>query len=407
MRVHTTDLHESTAGSRLHAAEAEIARLREALAAARDEQRRSVERTDAFLNILAGELRNPLAPMTHALQILRQRGPHAPEIHWAREVIAHQMQQMDRLIEDLVDLSLMTNGGVELQREEVPLLEIVDRAVGSMRAYLERYNHNLTVTLPPERVILDADPRRLIHVLSHLISNSAKFTNSGGNIRVSATLENTTITICVRDSGMGISRDRLASLFQPFRAIDPTRRSEGGLGVGLSVARYLVELHGGQIEAHSDGAGLGSEFRLVLPIVVPTAQGAAGKGARSRRSRILVVDDNRLAADSLTVLLQEAGNESATAYDGASAISKAEAFRPDVVLLDLSLPGSSSGHDICRQLRNEAWGKDMLILAVTGWGQAAMRDQSAAAGFDDHLVKPVHPEKLMRLIESNQKKQGL
>jgi signal transduction histidine kinase/CheY-like chemotaxis protein len=402
--VHTIDRLEHPGESRLRAAEAEIARLRELLAESREEQQRAVERTDTFLNILAGELRNPLAPMTHALQILRQRGPHAPEVHWAREVIAHQMQQMDRMIEDLVDLSLMTNGGVKLQREEVPLIELVDRAVASMRAYLERYNHNLTVTLPPARVTLDVDPRRMIHVIGHLLSNAAKFTNAGGTIQVSATMENGVVVLSVRDSGVGIAPERLGTLFQSYRGVDPQSRTEGGLGIGLSIVRCLVELHGGSVEAVSPGLGLGSEFRLTLPLVVPDRSSAAIAGdLEPRRSCILVVDDNQLAADSLTMLLQEAGNECATAYDGPSGVKKAEEMRPDVIVLDLSMPGQS-GHETCSLIRSQPWGRDIFIVAVTGWGLAAMRDQSAASGVDAHLVKPVHPDKVMRMIDDHRKR---
>jgi signal transduction histidine kinase/ActR/RegA family two-component response regulator len=389
--------------------EQEIQRLRTALAEAQDHHRLCVERTDQFLKVLGHELRNPLAPMTNALQILRQRGPHAPEVHWAREVIAHQMQQMDRLIEDLLDLSHMHNGGLDLHLERVPLIDVVDRAVATMRAYLERFGHHLTVNLPPQEILLYGDARRIAHLLAHLLSNAAKFTHAGGNIWVTAVLHDDHVELTVRDSGAGIAPERLPTLFQPFRDIDQVRRTEGGLGIGLSLVKYLVDLHGGTIEARSAGLGLGSEFVLSMPTVreAPSEpeSGLDPIYAPSRRTRVLVVDDNRLASDSLTVLLQEAGYEACTEYDGASAVKRAEAFRPDVILLDLGLP-RKSGTDICEIVRKEKWGRDILIVAVTGWGQAEVRDQSFASGFDDHLVKPVHPDELMRLIVEHQKQRA-
>lgn len=391
------------------ALELEVNRLRAGLALEQEAHRRCVERTDQFLKVLGHELRNPLAPMTNALQILRQRGPHAPEVHWAREVIAHQVQQMDRLIEDLLDLSHMHNGGLDLHLERVPLIEVVDRAVATIRAHLERFRHHLTVNLPPDEILLYGDARRVAHLLAHLLSNAAKYTHAGGNIWVTAVAHQDYVELTVKDSGAGIAPERLATLFQPFREIDPVRRTEGGLGIGLSLVKYLVDLHGGTIEARSAGAGRGSEFVLQLP-TVHEARPAAASGldplcAPSRRTRVLVVDDNHLAADSLTVLLQEAGYESGTVYDGASAVQRAEAFRPDVILLDLGLP-RQSGIDICEIVRKESWGRDILIVAVTGWGQAELRDQSLASGVDDHLVKPVHPDELMRLIVEHQKQRA-
>lgn len=389
--------------------ELEVQRLRQALAVAEENHRLCVERTDQFLKVLGHELRNPLAPMTNALQILRQRGPHAPEVHWAREVIAHQMQQMDRLIEDLLDLSHMHNGGLELHMERVPLLEVVDRAVASLRAHLERFGHHLTVNLPPEELVLHGDSRRLSHLLSHLLSNAAKFTHAGGNIWVTATAFEHHVELSVKDSGTGIAPEQLESLFKPFRTVDRVQRSEGGLGIGLSLVKHLVEMHGGTVEARSAGTGRGSEFVVRLPIVrnLPDVEenGLDPLYAPTRRTRVLVVDDNQLAADSLTVLLQEAGYESCTGYDGATAVKRAEEFRPDVILLDLGLP-QQSGADICEIVRKQPWGRDILIVAVTGWGQAEVRDQSFASGFDDHLVKPVHPDELMRMIVEHQKKRA-
>jgi signal transduction histidine kinase/ActR/RegA family two-component response regulator len=395
--------------ARLASLDAELTRLRAALAESREQYRRCVQRTDQFLTVLGHELRNPLAPMTNALQILRQRGPHAPEVHWAREVIAHQVQQMDRVIEDLLDLSHMQNGGVDLHMERFRLLEAVDRAVASMRVYLERFGHHLTVNLPPQNVQLYGDLRRVAHMIGHLLSNAAKFTHAGGNIWVTAQPHDDHVEISVRDSGSGIAPERLVTLFQPYREIDQVRRTEGGLGVGLSLVKHLAELHGGTVEAKSAGLGRGAEFILRLPTVREEHSGEANGldplYSPTRRTRVLVVDDNRLAADSLTVLLQEAGYESCTVYEGNEAVHRAETFRPDVILLDLGLP-QQSGTDICEKVRKEPWGEEILIVAVTGWGQAEVRDQSFASGFDDHLVKPVHPERLMRIIVDHQKRRG-
>ena len=316
---------------------------------------------------------------------------------------------MDRVIEDLLDLSHMQNGGVELHMERFRLLEAVDRAVASMRVYLERFGHHLTVNLPPQSVQLYGDLRRVAHMIGHLLSNAAKFTHAGGNIWVTALVHDDHVEISVRDSGNGIAPERLPMLFRPYREIDQVRRTEGGLGVGLSLVKHLAELHGGTVEAKSAGLGRGSEFILRLP-TVREAQAGEDHGldplyAPTRRTRVLVVDDNRLAADSLTVLLQEAGYEGCTVYEGNEAVRRAETFRPDVILMDLGLP-QQSGIDICETLRKKAWGEEILMVAITGWGQAEVRDQSFASGFDDHLVKPVHPDRLMRMIVEHQKRRA-
>ncbi len=354
--------------------------------------------------MLAHELRNPLAPIRHGVQIFRTQGPPIPELQWAVEVIDRQVHQMTRLVDDLLDVSRITRGRIELRQERVELLAIVDSAVEASRPLIDKLGHELTVTLPPEPIPLEADLTRLSQVLLNLINNAAKFMAGPGRIWVTAERESHWVRIRVRDTGIGIPREMLPRIFDLFTQVDRSlERSKGGLGIGLTLVKRLVEMHGGSVEAHSEGLGQGSEFVVRLPVAVAVAgegpRGGAAEeaGVASVKRRILVVDDNRDSADSLTLLLSMLGNEVHTAYDGQEAVEAAAAFQPEVVLLDIGLP-KLNGYEAARRIREQAGGPHRVLIALTGWGQEEDRRRSKEAGFDHHLTKPVDFDDLKKLL---------
>jgi PAS domain S-box-containing protein len=362
-------------------------------------------RKDEFLATLAHELRNPLAPVRNAVQVLRLKGLGEPELRWSRDVIDRQVAHMSRLIDDLLDISRITLNKLELRKERVELAEVVREAVETSRPLIDQCGHHLTVTLPPEPIYLHADLVRLSQVLTNLLTNAAKYTNRGGQIWLTVEQQGSEVAVRVKDTGVGIPGEKLAGLFQMFYQVDRAlERSQGGLGIGLSLVRRLVELHGGTVEAHSAGSGKGSEFTVVLPAVAeapklqPTQQPADSGAPKAKIARrILVVDDMRDNADSLALLLQLGGNEVHTAYDGLAALEAAERLRPDVVLLDIRMP-KLNGYDTCRRIREQPWGKGMMLIALTGWGQEEDQRRTEDAGFDSHLVKPVDPAALNELL---------
>jgi PAS domain S-box-containing protein len=369
---------------------------------AQDALREADRRKDEFLATLAHELRNPLAPVRNALQVLRLRGEPTPELGWARDVIDRQVRQMTRLIDDLLDVSRIATGKLVLRKERVGLAAVVQGAVETSRPLIEEQGHELTVALPGEPVYLDADLTRLAQVLLNLLTNAAKYTDRGGRIRLTAGRQGGEVVVSVQDTGIGIPADKLPTLFAMFSQVEGSvARSQGGLGIGLCLAKRLVEMHGGRIEAHSDGPGKGSEFVVRLPLpdgaaAAPAPAGSSGPAAGAL-FRILIVDDNRDGADSLAMMLQMLGNDTRTAYDGAEALSAAAAFRPDVILLDIGLP-RLTGYEVCRRLRAEPGGAGVVVIAQTGWGQEEDRRKSHEAGFDHHLVKPVDPDALLQLL---------
>jgi signal transduction histidine kinase/ActR/RegA family two-component response regulator len=360
-------------------------------------------RKDGFLATLAHELRNPLAPVRNAVEVLRQKGPPEPELVWARGVIDRQVRQMSHLIDDLLDVSRIALNKLALHRERLLLETVVQGAVEMSRPVIERHGHELAVSVPPEPIVLDADVTRLAQVFSNLLNNAAKYSDPGGHIRLTAVREGSDAVVSVRDGGIGIPADKLPHVFEMYAQVEAgLERSQGGLGIGLALARQLVAMHGGSIEARSDGPGHGSEFVVRLPIDVAAQarQDGGVKKAEQRTAsglRILVVDDNRDAADSLGMLLRVTGNEPRTAYDGAEAVAVAGEFRPDVVLLDIGLP-KLNGYEVARRVRQEGWGKGMVLIALTGWGQDEDRRRSREAGFDSHMVKPVEITALMTVL---------
>jgi len=377
----------------------DISRLKQAEEALREGDRRK----DEFLATLAHELRNPLAPVRNAVQLLHMKGPAIPELQWARDVIDRQMQAMTRLIDDLMDLSRISRNKLELRKERVELATVVQGAVETSRPLIEEQGHELVVSLPPEPIFLNADVTRLAQVFLNLLNNAAKYTERGGRIDLRAERQGSDMVVSVKDTGIGISSEHLSKLFTMFSQVEGSlARSQGGLGIGLALVKRLVEMHGGSIEAHSEGPGKGSEFLVRLPIVIERRNAPirpVGNDGASPNSklRILVVDDNRDAASTVGMLLKLMGNTIRTAHDGEEAVQAAGEFRPQVVLLDIGLP-KMNGYDAASRIRQQEWGTKMILVAVTGWGQEDDRRKSKEAGFDHHMVKPVDPQSLMKLL---------
>jgi PAS domain S-box-containing protein len=375
----------------------DITQHKRAQAALRDADRRK----DEFLATLAHELRNPLAPIRNAAKIIA--APQLPTAHLqhAQAIIERQVTHMALLLDDLLDIARITQGKLNLKKERVALFDIVDAAVEAARPALDGKNHHLAVHLPPDPIVLDADPLRLSQILSNLLTNAAKYSDPGSHIDVEATVQGQTLTLSVRDDGIGIAAESIGSIFEMFTQVEAVAgRSDGGLGIGLALVKGLTELHGGTIEARSAGLGHGSEFILLLPLS-PLNSGESPRSSHpappTARSRILIADDNRDAADSLAMLLELAGHEVRVAHLGRTALSLAQAFRPDVALLDIGMP-DLSGYEVAQELRREPWGQEIKLIALTGWGQEKDRQQALEAGFNQHLTKPIDPDRLEGLI---------
>jgi signal transduction histidine kinase/ActR/RegA family two-component response regulator len=373
------------------------ARLEATMAALREADRKK----DEFLATLAHELRNPLAPVMHAVKLMESPSADEQQRQWGREVIARQVQRMALLLDDLLDVSRITRGRLELRKDYVDLLTLVSSAVETARPLIDAKNHILTVNLPPEPVELEVDPLRLSQALSNLLTNAAKYTDAQGHIALTASQDAQGLTIRVTDNGIGIEPSVIKGLFEMFSQIDSAiDRAEGGLGIGLALVRGLVALHGGTVQATSAGLGKGSEFTIHLPrsaVVEPAAVAPSVAEVVSitheRRGRIVVADDNRDAADSLQLLLEFAGHEVFVAYNGRQALDLGARERPQVFVLDVGMP-DLTGYEVARRIRQEAWGRGVLLLAVTGWGQDDDKEKAKAAGFDFHFTKPVNPEQV-------------
>ncbi len=363
--------------------------------------READRRKDEFLATLAHELRNPLAPIRTAVELLRLKGSDPETIALSRDIVDRQVRDLTRLVDDLLEVSRITRGKVQLRRETVSLADIVQRAVEASRPMVDAAGHRLTVTLPDVDLWLYADHTRLTQVLTNLLNNAATYTPDGGRIDVTATKVGDRVHVSVRDSGVGISRDQLPRIFEMFSQLRPVlERPNAGLGIGLALAKGLVELHHGTISAASDGEGQGSEFVITLPLCdapereADVAQEAADHGAPLR---ILVVDDNRDAADGLALMLELMGHAPMVAYDGPEALITAERELPNVVLLDIGLP-AMNGYEVARRIRQASWGRHMKLVAQTGWGNEQDRQRATAAGFDHHLIKPLDAARLAALL---------
>jgi two-component system CheB/CheR fusion protein len=361
---------------------------------------------DEFLAMLAHELRNPLAPIRNAVQALKMIGPPDPQIKKLRDMIDRQVTHMSRLVDDLLDVSRITRNKIELRKETLELMTAVVRAVETSRPLIDARKHRLTVSLPPDPAPIEGDLARLSQVISNLLDNAAKYTEEGGNISLTSEKVGSKVVIRVKDDGMGIPSHILPHVFDLFTQADRSLdRSKGGLGVGLTLVRRLVELHGGSIEAHSTGPGKGSEFVIYLPLATvgeskgEMAEPTTAAGVTSeRRCRILVVDDNMDSAESMATLLRLDGHEVRVAYDGLAAVESALAFRPHVVLLDIGLPGLD-GYEVARRLRLSNETKDIFLIALTGYGRTEDRVRALTSGFNYHIKKPVDPGELNMIIK--------
>jgi CheY-like chemotaxis protein len=362
-------------------------------------------RKDEFLAILAHELRNPLAPIRQAAVLAKKPAITESQQHWCLDVIERQVQHMSLLLEDLLDVSRITRGVLQLRKQPTTLAAIIEAAVETARPVIESKRHAFTVELQDESTQLDVDPLRMSQVISNLLTNAAKYTNSAGVIRLSANLDGADLHIAVADNGIGIQKDELASIFAMFSQVKSAQdRSEGGLGIGLALTKGLVALHGGEIEARSAGPGAGSVFRLTIPRVRLGGDGVRLTGPQEAgpilSRSILLADDNQDAAESLAVLLRADGHRVAVAYDGQSAVSLFQQLDPDVVLLDIGMP-RMSGYEVAKSIRALASNNDAVLIAITGWGQGSDRARSAAAGFDHHMTKPVDYGELTKLLQPN------
>ncbi|HEX9287738.1 MAG TPA: MASE1 domain-containing protein [Thermoanaerobaculia bacterium] len=382
---------------------------------ARERLRRLVEqlseadrRKDEFLAMLSHELRNPLAPILHAVELLGHDDPAL--VSKAREIIGRQSEHLTRLVDDLLDVSRITRGTVRLSRHRVALKDAVDGAVDTWRHLIAQRRQELSVELPEGPALVDADPTRLAQIISNLLHNAAKFTPEGGRIAINAAREDGRIELTVRDEGRGIAPEDLERVFELFvQGLPSLDRTQGGLGLGLTLARRLAELHDGTLEAASEGAGRGSEFVLRIPEAAAEAEIVSREKTSTapslpvesdRERRVLVVDDNADARDAMRFLLEDEGHEVRSAGDGPGAIEEARSFLPEVVLLDIGLPGMD-GYEVARALRAVPGCERASIVAVSGYGQAEDRARSRVAGFDEHLLKPVSPERLLEIVQRN------
>jgi len=350
---------------------------------------------DEFLAILAHELRNPLAPINNAVEIMRRRPLEDPQLTWARDIVARQLGHLARLVDDLLDVSRITRGAITLAREPVQVATVVTRAIETVQPLIARQSHELLIDVPDPALEVEGDLTRLTQALSNLLNNAAKYTEAGGRINVSVVpVAEEQVEIRVKDSGLGISPELLPRLFNLFTQADATtHRADGGLGIGLALVRKLVEMHGGSVAAYSQGANHGSEFVMRLPLMMQRMQrrsavSTAAEEGRVTSRRILVADDNADSLESLAVLLRCDGHEVYTACDGEQALEQAAKHRPEIALLDLGMP-KLDGVQVGRKIRAEPWGRAMTLIALTGWGQDSDRKRTQAAGFDAHLVKPL------------------
>jgi signal transduction histidine kinase/ActR/RegA family two-component response regulator len=366
--------------------------------------READRRKEQFIAILAHELRSPLAPLRNSLNVLRFADGDSNVIASARDMMERQLSHMVRMVDDLLDISRISQNKIELRRSRVLLADVVSSAVETARPLIDAAGHKLTISVPERPIFLDADLTRLAQVLSNLLTNSAKYTERGGRIWLTALRRDDLVVVSVRDTGIGIPAEALTRIFDMFSQVERTNeRTIGGLGIGLALVKGLVEMHGGSVTVESSGPDQGSTFTVTLPMLenehVQVAQpdiDLAQTGS-TRKRRVLVVDDNRDSAISMAIMLNLLGNEVRTAHDGVEAVELAESFRPEVILMDVGMP-RQNGYEATRRIRERPWGKKLTVVALTGWGQEGDRLQSRQAGCDGHLVKPVSLVDLEKLL---------
>jgi CheY-like chemotaxis protein/two-component sensor histidine kinase len=364
------------------------------------------QKKDDFIALLAHELRNPLAPLRNGLEVIKLSAGNPAAVNSVRDMMDRQLSHMVRIIDDLLDVSRIGRNKMELRLERITLEDAVKSAVETAAPTFEAAGVDLQVSLPSKPVILNGDLTRLAQVFSNLLSNSAKYTKRGGRVWLKAKCEGRWIVVSVMDTGIGIPPESLPTIFDMFAQVDRSiERSTGGLGIGLALVKGLTEMHGGTVSAVSEGTNRGSTFTVRLPIADEAGkvsmQNAAGDGAADApRKRILVADDNRDSAESMAIMLELLHNEVVTAHDGLQVLAKAEEFRPEVILMDVGMP-KLNGLETTKRLRQQPWGRDVKIIAVTGWGQEGDRERTRSAGCDGHLVKPISLNDLQRLLDGN------
>jgi signal transduction histidine kinase len=365
---------------------------------------------DEFLAMLAHELRNPLAPILNAVQLIRKKPLSDPQLLWSRDLIERQLGHLTRLVDDLLDVSRITRGKINLSRETVEVADLVARAVETVQPLIVERGHRLTLDVARESIRVFGDPLRLTQAVGNVLSNAAKYTENGGQINLTARQVDGIVEIRVQDTGIGIPADLQPMIFDMFTQLNhQTGRAQGGLGIGLALVRKLLEMHGGSVTAFSEGNGQGSEFLITLPVITNETNAANGRAAAALdsdagaeavqvRRRILVADDNSDALESLATLLELSGHEVFSAANGALALESAERHLPEVALLDIGMP-KLDGYEVARRIRAQPWGRRITLVALTGWGQESDRRRSGEAGFDSHLVKPLDLDKLTALLE--------
>ena len=371
-------------------------------ARAEESLRLADQRKDEFLATLGHELRNPLAPLLTALQLLKATGTKDPVAVRVSGVMERQITHLVRLVDDLLQVSRITRGLIEVHREPLDLAFVLHSAIDTSKPLMDAAGHHLSVDMPAGPVTLYGDAVRLTQVFANLLTNAAKYTNAGGHIWIRVQKEPGRVIVSVRDDGIGIAADQLSSVFDMFTQIDRSnRRAQGGLGIGLTLVRSLVAMHGGRVEARSQGPGTGSEFVVELPVVGERVlKPDESKIAESfPRRRILIVDDNRDAAETLGELLTALGATVRVEHSGGAALAALDAFHPDAVLLDIGMP-EMDGYEVARQIRSTAGHRNLLLIALTGWGQEHDQQRSLAAGFDHHIVKPPDINKLRSLLKT-------
>ena len=368
-----------------------------------NELRELDQRKNEFLATLAHELRNPLAPLRNGLEVLRLAGANPATAEKARTMMERQLRQMVRLVDDLLDVSRVSRGKIELRREDVDLAAVLRNALETSQPLMAERGHELVAHLPPERIVVNADVTRLSQVFWNLLNNAAKYTEPGGRVDLTVRVQGGEVAVSIRDNGIGIPAEMQSRVFDIFTQVDRAlEKTQGGLGIGLSIAKRLVEMHGGSIAVASEGHRKGSEFTVRLPARVATDRGTRGEepapiAPRGPRHRILVADDNADSVATLSLMLEALGHDVRVAHDGVQTVETAESFRPDAILMDIGMPGLN-GFDACARIRARPWARDVFIVALTGWGQDEDKLRSKAAGFDRHLVKPVEPAMLERMI---------
>jgi len=361
-------------------------------------------RKDEFLATLAHELRNPLAPMRNVIELMRLKETNDPFMHWSRDMIERHLFQMTHLVDDLMESARISQGRLELRMQRLNLTDLIQHAIESSHALMKESRHTFTVDNQEPPIFIDADSTRIIQIISNLLTNAAKYTPEDGTISLRAFQDGNEAVLSVIDSGIGIPPEQLSNIFTMFSQLTPAlERSQGGLGIGLALVHGLVKLHGGTIVAHSEGVGKGSEFIVRLPISNSSEEIASPVECSSKtvitNRRILVIDDNIDAAESLAMLLETIGHTSCTAHDGMTGLKLAEEFNPEIILLDIGLP-DLNGYDVARRIRQHLWGQDLLLIAVTGWGQEKDKELAKSAGFDEHLTKPIDFQQLNLLLEN-------